>query len=38
MKLKVHGPPGDIYVCDPDDHKGDRERTQSTVLWVPIEG
>ncbi len=37
-RLKVHGPPGDIYVCDPDDHKGDRERTLCTVLWVPIEG
>ena len=30
--LTVHGPPGDVYVCDPDDHTGERERSLSTIL------
>ena len=37
-KLTVHGPPGDVYVCDPDDHAGERQRTLSTVLWIPVKG
>lgn len=29
------GPPGDVYVCDPDEHREDPERIL-TVLWVPV--
>ncbi len=34
--VKMMGPPGDIYVCDPDDHEDDPEK-MLTVLWTPIE-
>ncbi len=30
------GPPGDIYLCDPEDHPGDWE-AMLTVLWAPRE-
>lgn len=30
------GPPGDVYVCDPDDHQDDAAKIL-TVLWVPVE-
>ncbi len=30
------GPPGDIYVCDPDDHRDDPDRIL-TVMWIPVE-
>lgn len=30
------GPPGDVYVCDPDDHRDDPGRIL-TVMWVPVE-
>lgn len=33
--LKPRGPPGDVYVCDPEDHKGDREASMITILWAP---
>jgi len=29
------GPPGDVYVCDPQDHKGN-EQTMITILWAPL--
>ncbi len=30
------GPPGDVYVCDPDDHMDDPGNIL-TVLWMPVE-
>ena len=30
------GPPGEVYVCDPDDRKGAREAKLLTVLWIPL--
>ncbi len=35
-KLRPHGPPGDLYVCDPDDHEGPRESAMITILWAPL--
>ncbi len=34
---KPRGPPGDVYVCDPDDHKADLQATMLTILWAPLE-
>lgn len=36
MKLEGRGPPGEVYVCDPDAHKADEGRDMLTVLWTPI--
>jgi hypothetical protein len=33
---KIRGPPGDVYVCPPEEHRGDRERTLTTILWAPL--
>jgi len=35
QKLPVMGPPGDIYVCDPEEHK-DTQETLSTIMWAPL--
>lgn len=35
-KVKFSGPPGDVYVCNPEEHKGE-ENSMITFLWVPIE-
>ena len=35
MKLERHGPPGEVYVCDPGEHATDESRIL-TVLWAPI--
>jgi len=32
----LHGPPGDLFVCDPDDHKEDRQESLLTILWAPL--
>jgi len=32
---KVWGPPGDVYLCDPTDHKEDEGNTL-TILYVPV--
>jgi hypothetical protein len=29
------GPPGDVYACDPQDHKGNEQRL-ITILWAPL--
>jgi hypothetical protein len=29
------GPPGDVYVCNPDEHKGHEQRSL-TILWTPL--
>jgi hypothetical protein len=31
------GPPGDVYVCDPQDHQGAEHRI-ITILWTPLKG
>jgi hypothetical protein len=33
---KTRGPPGDVYVCPPEEHRGDRERTLTTIIWAPL--
>jgi hypothetical protein len=33
---KIRGPPGDLYVCPPAEHLGDRERTLTTIIWAPL--
>ncbi len=35
--LPTAGPPGDVYVCEPSNHKTD-EDTMLTILWVPLKG
>ena len=35
--LKPRGAPGDVYICDPGEHKGEREAKMLTILWAPIE-
>ncbi|HKV90818.1 MAG TPA: hypothetical protein VJQ43_06465 [Thermoplasmata archaeon] len=30
------GPAGDVYVCDPDDHRTDGGRQLLTILYLPI--
>jgi hypothetical protein len=32
---KLSGPPGDVYLCDPIEHKGD-EKSMITILWAPV--
>jgi len=32
---KFAGPPGDVYVCNPSDHKGTEEKL-ITILWAPL--
>jgi hypothetical protein len=29
------GPPGDVYVCNPQEHK-DNEQKMITILWTPL--
>ena len=29
-------PPGEVYVCDPEDHKGARESKMLTILRIPL--
>lgn len=33
---KFAGPPGDVYVCDPEDHKGEAQGKLVTILWAPL--
>ena len=35
-KLPVTGPPGDVYVCDPEEHKGAQGKSLSTIMWAPM--
>lgn len=37
-RAEPSGPPGEVYVCDPDDHKGAREAKMLTILWIPLKG
>ncbi|MGQ0797842.1 MAG: hypothetical protein ACT4OI_08295 [Methanobacteriota archaeon] len=32
----IHGPPGDVFVCDPDDHAEDDQAKLITILWSPL--
>jgi hypothetical protein len=32
---KFAGPPGDVYICNPTEHKGD-ENNILTILWTPL--
>jgi len=34
--LSVTGPPGDVYVDDPEDHQADGQRRLITILWAPM--
>ena len=36
VKSKPSGPPGDVYICDPDDHKVEAQETLLTILWMPV--
>ena len=38
LDLEFHGPPGEVYVCDPSDHPGDAQKTMLTILWAPLKG
>jgi len=33
--VNLTGPPGDVYVCDPAEHKG-KEESIITIFWAPI--
>ncbi len=37
QKIRPIGPPGDVYVCDPDDHEADGGANLTTILWAPLE-
>jgi effector-binding domain-containing protein len=32
---EIVGPPGDVYVCDPQEHKGNEQKL-TTILWTPL--
>ena len=32
---KVTGPPGDVYICSPEEHIGEEE-TITTILYAPL--
>jgi hypothetical protein len=36
-KLKMAGPPGDVYVCSPESHKADKQAKMLTIIWCPVE-
>jgi len=33
--LEITGPPGDVYVCAPEEHRGDEQKL-TTILWAPV--
>ena len=33
---KLRGPPGDVYVCPPEEHQGEHEGAMLTILWAPL--
>ncbi len=35
-KIVAAGPPGDVYVCDPDDHVADSQQKLTTIFWAPV--
>ncbi|MBI4416714.1 MAG: hypothetical protein HY557_07005 [Euryarchaeota archaeon] len=37
QKIRPIGPPGDVYVCDPDDRKADGGAKLTTILWALLE-
>lgn len=32
-----HGPPGDVFICDPADHEADGRKRLLTILYMPLE-
>ncbi len=34
--MKPRGPPGDVYICNPEDHKADHQAKMLTILWAPL--
>ncbi len=34
--LSIEGAPGDVYVCPPDEHKDEDQRTLISILWAPL--
>jgi hypothetical protein len=36
-KLKMAGPPGDVYICSPECHEADKQAKMLTIIWCPIE-
>ena len=36
VSSKLVGPPGDVYVCDPEEHKEKGQGTMITILWAPV--
>jgi hypothetical protein len=35
-KLQAAGPPGDLYICDPQDHEVDGGAGMLTLMWAPL--
>jgi hypothetical protein len=35
-KLKMDGPPGDVYVCSPECHEKDKQAKMLTIIWCPV--
>jgi hypothetical protein len=33
---RLASPPGDVYVCDPEDHKAEKQGDMITILWCPV--
>ena len=36
MNLQMRGPPGEVSVCDPDEHGADGGKRVLTILWAPV--
>ncbi len=34
--LSMEGAPGDVYVCPPEEHAGEEEKTLTTIIWAPL--
>ncbi|MCI4348953.1 MAG: hypothetical protein L3J93_01875 [Thermoplasmata archaeon] len=33
---ELAGPPGDVYVCAPEDHAGSGAARLTTLMWAPL--
>jgi len=36
LRVEPVGAPGDVYICEPDDHKADGQAKLLTLFWTPV--
>ena len=36
LRVEPVGAPGDVYICEPDDHKSDGQAKLLTLFWTPV--